>query len=72
MVMQLKYCMFLGVSVELSMMYAGSKNQLVKFVPTNLILSRSGPGPCPWSGPGQVSGWVQKVQGLRTKDLGLG
>ena len=25
--------MYLGVSVELSMMYAGSKNQLVKFVP---------------------------------------
>ena len=27
----------LGVSVELSMMYAGSKNQLVKFVPTYLV-----------------------------------
>ena len=28
-----KIFLFLGVSVELSMMYACSKNQLVKFVP---------------------------------------
>ena len=34
------------------------------------ILSSSGPGPR--SGPGQVPGQVQKVQGLRTKDLDLG
>ena len=33
-------------------------------------LSSSGPGPR--SGPGQVPGQVQKVQGLRTKDLDLG
>ena len=37
-----------------------------------LILSSSGPGPGPRSGPGQVPGQVQKVQGLRTKDLDLG
>ena len=36
------------------------------------ILSSSGPGPGPRSGPGQVPGQVQKVQGLRTKDLDLG
>ena len=35
-------------------------------------LSSSGPGPGPRSGPGQVPGQVQKVQGLRTKDLDLG
>ena len=34
--------------------------------------SSSGPGPGPRSGPGQVLGQVQKVQGLRTKDLDLG
>ena len=33
------------------------------------LLSSSGPGPR--SGPGQVPGQVQKVQGLRTNDLGL-
>ena len=36
------------------------------------VLSSSGPGPGPRSGPGQVPGQVQKVQGLRTKDLDLG
>ena len=36
------------------------------------ILSSSGPGPGPRSGPGQVPGQVQKVQGLRAKDLDLG
>ena len=36
------------------------------------ILSSSGPGPGPRSGPGQVPGQVQKVQGLRTKELDLG
>ena len=34
------------------------------------ILSSSGPGPR--SGPGQVPGQVEKVQGLRAKDLDLG
>ena len=37
-----------------------------------IILSSSGPGPGPRSCPGQVPGQVQKVQGLRTKDLDLG
>ena len=37
-----------------------------------VILSSSGPGPGPRSGPGQVPGQVQKVQGLRAKDLDLG
>ena len=37
-----------------------------------LLLSSSGPGPGPGSGPVQVPGQVQKVQGLRTKDLDLG
>ena len=37
-----------------------------------MILSSSGPGPGPRSGPGQVPGKVQKVQGLRAKDLDLG
>ena len=36
------------------------------------LLSSSGPGPGPRSGPGQVPGQVQKVQGLRTKELDLG
>ena len=36
------------------------------------VLSSSGPGPGPRSGPGQVPGQVQKVQGLRAKDLDLG
>ena len=40
------------------------------------MLSSSGPGPGPGSGPGsgpgQVPGQVQKVQGLRAKDLDLG
>ena len=36
------------------------------------ILSSSGPGPGPRSGPGQLPGQVQKVQGLGTQDLGLG
>ena len=36
------------------------------------ILSSAGPGPGPRSGPGQVPGQVQKVQGLRAKDLDLG
>ena len=36
------------------------------------ILSSSGPGPGPRSGPGQVPGQVQKVQGLRTQDMDLG
>ena len=34
-------------------------------------LSSSGPGPGPRSGPGQVPGQVQKVQGLRSKNLDL-
>ena len=38
----------------------------------NIKLSSSGPGPGPRSGPGQVPGQVQKVQGLRTKGLDLG
>ena len=36
------------------------------------FLSSSGPGPGPRSGPGQVPGQVQKVRGLKTKDLDLG
>ena len=38
----------------------------------SVLLSSSGPGPGPRSGPGQVSGQVQKVQGQRTTDLDLG
>ena len=37
-----------------------------------LAIVSSGPGPGPRSGPGQVPGQVQKVKGVRTKDLDLG
>ena len=47
----------------------------IEFVDDNAnhsFLSSSGPGPGPRSGPDPVPGQVQKVQGLRTKDLNLG
>ena len=48
------------------------KINIFEFCLLRSLLSSSGPGPGPRSGPGQVPGQVQKVQGLRTKDLDLG
>ena len=50
----------------------GVKVNLDNATKYDLFLSSSGPGPVPRSGPGQVPGQVQKVQGPRTKDLDLG
>ena len=61
---QLQRSLQIGLLSSIELSNIGSQVDLTSLQ----ILSSSGPGPGPRSGPGQV----QKVQGLRTKDLDLG